>query len=319
MKKNRYYIKNQVCLLGVSAICFLSGCGKLSENETAVPEMAPYTDIAVTDTVVTTYDTTAHEDNYFSSFASWQKDETYMTSGNVHVKDKKTLTMLEVSDNAQITVTGSLEPVEGKLSLLYQASDGTVTTLADSRSITDNHIIFINRTLDLSAGTGEVYFTGDCAAAMFDIGFGNSDDVRYYYSHTDNSTNSMPPRFEIAMELTAHYDDADPFIDERLFYVTQDIDTLELNILYQMKGEEGILEIADNRTDAVLWSSEWHGTVDTTTTTAQLKNLEKDREYVIRFTGTKTEYATIIAASDSDKIRERERPEQTVEERQNAL
>lgn len=50
-----------------------------------------------------------------------------------------------------------------------------------------------------------------------------------------------------------------------------------------------------------------------------VKKLETDKEYVIRFTGTKIEYAAITAVSDSDKIQERERPEQTVEERQNAL
>ena len=227
--------------------------------------------------------------------------------------------MLEAADDAQITVTGKLNPIEGDISLLYQAPDGTVTTLADSSGIADNSTIFINQPLDIPAGNGEIYFTGNCADAMFDIGFSLSDNVRYYYFNIDNSTNSMPPRFEINMELTENYDDADPFIDERLFYVTKDMDTLQLNLLYQMKGEEGILEIADNKTGDVLWMSIWHGTVDTATTAAQLKNLETDKEYVIRFTGTKIEYAAITAVSDSDKIQERERPEQTVEERQNAL
>ncbi len=227
--------------------------------------------------------------------------------------------MLEAADDAQITVTGKLNPIEGDISLLYQAPDGTVTTLADSSGIADNSTIFINQPLDIPAGNGEIYFTGNCADAMFDIGFSLSDNVRYYYFNIDNSTNSMPPRFEINMELTENYDDADPFIDERLFYVTKDMDTLQLNLLYKMKGEEGILEIADNKTGDVLWMSIWHGTVDTATTAAQLKNLETDKEYVIRFTGTKIEYAAITAVSDSDKIQERERPEQTVEERQNAL
>ena len=317
MKKIGY--KSRLYLLGITTVCFLSACGQQPQKETAVGETGIVTDTIATDTIAATNDTTAREENYFSSYTSRQKDETYQTSGNVHLKDKKTLTMLEAADDAQITVTGKLNPIEGDISLLYQAPDGTVTTLADSSGIADNSTIFINQPLDIPAGNGEIYFTGNCADAMFDIGFSLSDNVRYYYFNIDNSTNSMPPRFEINMELTENYDDADPFIDERLFYVTKDMDTLQLNLLYKMKGEEGILEIADNKTGDVLWMSIWHGTVDTATTAAQLKNLETDKEYVIRFTGTKIEYAAITAVSDSDKIQERERPEQTVEERQNAL
>lgn len=322
MKKIGY--KSRIYLLGITTVCFLSACGQQPQKETAVGETGTVTDTIVTDTIATdtiaaTNDTTAREENYFSSYTSRKKDETYQTNGNVHLKDKKTLTMLEAADDAQITVTGKLNPIEGDISLLYQAPDGTVTTLADSSGIADNSTIFINQPLDIPAGTGEIYFTGNCADAMFDIGFSLSDNVRYYYFNIDNSTNSMPPRFEINMELTENYDDADSFIDERLFYVTKDMDTLQLNLLYKMKGEEGILEIADNKTGDVLWMSIWHGTVDTATTAAQLKNLETDKEYVIRFTGTKIEYAAITAVSDSDKIQERERPEQTVEERQNAL
>ena len=314
MKKIAYNSKIRLYLLGISTLCFLSACGKQPENETAVWETATVTDTVVKDPIAATYDTQAQEENYFSSFSSWQKDETYMTSGNVHLKDKKTLTVLEAADDAQITVTGNLNPMEGDMSLLYQSPNGTVTTLADSRDITDNNTIFINQSLEIPAGTGEVYFTGNRAAAMFDIGFSLSDNVHYYYSNNDNSTHSMPPKFEIEMELTENYDDADPFIDERLFYVTKDMETLELNLLYQMKGEEGILEIADNKTDNVLWRSVWHGTVDTTASKALLKDLETDREYVIRFTGTKIEYAAITAVSDSDTIQERERPEKTEEE-----
>lgn len=322
MKKIGY--KSRIYLLGITTVCFLSACGQQPQKENAAGETGTVMDTIVTDTIATdtiaaTNDTTAREENYFSTYTSRQKDETYQTSGNVHLKDKKTLTMLEAADDAQITVTGKLNPIEGDISLLYQAPDGTVITLADSSGIADNSTIFINQPLDIPAGNGEIYFTGNCADALFDIGFSLSDNVRYYYSNTDNSTNSIPPRFEINMELTENYDDADPFIDERLFYVTKDMDTLQLNLLYQMKGEEGILEIADNKTGDVLWMSIWHGTVDTATTAAQLKKLETDKEYVIRFTGTKIEYAAITAVSDSDKIQERERPEQTVEERQNAL
>lgn len=121
-------------------------------------------------------------------------------------------------------------------------------------------------------------------------------------------TVSRPPKFEIEMELTKDYDDADPFIDERLFYVTEDVDALELDILYQLKGEGGILEIADNNTDAVLWSYACSESVESAALAAPLNSLQTDKEYVIRFTGTKIEYANIVAASESDFIKERSRP-----------
>lgn len=121
-------------------------------------------------------------------------------------------------------------------------------------------------------------------------------------------TASRPPKFEIKMELTKDYDDADPFIDARLFSVTEDVDALELDILYQLKGGSGILEIADRGTDAVLWSYDCDESAESTALAVSLNALEKDREYVIRFTGTQIEYANIVAMSENDFIEERSRP-----------
>ncbi|MDE7205971.1 MAG: DUF4624 family lipoprotein, partial [Lachnospiraceae bacterium] len=328
MKKNRYNIK--MCILGISALYFLSGCGRQPDNETAISETWTITDTVVTDTIAAEqstheqsvyeqpmnayHDTSSYESDYFSSFVSRQKDDTYITSGSVHLSDKKTLTMLEAVDDTQITVTGNLDQMEGDIQLLYQSPDGTITTLADSRNIEDGDTQFIDATLDVPAGNGEIYFKGNAAVCMFDISLRLSDKIHCYYSNSDNATTAMPPKFEIDMELTEGYDDADPFIDERLFYVVEDIDTLELNIVFEMKGEEGVLEIADNKTDDVLWRSVFQGTVDAKASKALLKDLQKDKEYVIRFVGTKTEYATIIVVSDSDFIKERERPADAVEE-----
>ena len=149
---------------------------------------------------------------------------------------------------------------------------------------------------------------------MFDITFSLSKNIQFYMQN-DKTTLSMPPRFEIDMTLTKDWDEADPFIDERLFYVTKDVDSLELNIIFQMMGESGLLEIADNNTDEVLWSNCWNSSVGNTSLAASLKSLQKEKEYVIRFTGTKIEYANIVAASESDLIKERTRPlDQTTEE-----
>ncbi len=99
MKKIGYNIKSRIYLLGITTVCFLSACGQQPQKETAVGETGTVTDTIVTDTIATdtiaaTNDTTAREENYFSSYTSRKKDETYQTNGNVHLKDKKTLTML---------------------------------------------------------------------------------------------------------------------------------------------------------------------------------------------------------------------------------
>lgn len=112
----------------------------------------------------------------------------------------------------------------------------------------------------------------------------------------------------IEMELTEHYDTSDPFIHEKLFYVDEDIDVLELNVSFQMEGQSGVLEIIENETKQVAWSDTWDGDVDETTFTVSLEAIEKEKEYVIRFTGTKIKYAKIVIMSENNLVKEREKP-----------
>ena len=71
-------------------------------------------------------------------------------------------------------------------------------------------------------------------------------------SDTANATNTI-----IEMALDEGYDDIDPFIDERLFCVSDDLDTLIAQGNLEMDGENGILEVKNNKTKEVLWSSTW--------------------------------------------------------------
>lgn len=112
----------------------------------------------------------------------------------------------------------------------------------------------------------------------------------------------------IEMELTDSYDDSDPFVNEKLFYVSDSIDTLELNVSFKMEGESGVLEIADNETKKVLWSNIWNENIDNTTFSISLDTVEKEKEYVIRFTGTKIKYAKIVVTSDDKLVKECVRP-----------
>ena len=61
----------------------------------------------------------------------------------------------------------------------------------------------------------------------------------------------------IEMKLDENYDDTDPFINERLFCVSEDLDTLTAEVTFEMDGESGILEVKNNKTNEVLWSNSW--------------------------------------------------------------
>lgn len=121
-------------------------------------------------------------------------------------------------------------------------------------------------------------------------------------------SNSSPANFKIEMEMTKDYDDTDPFVNESLFNVTENIDSLDLAVTFTMEGDSGILEIADNNTKAVLWSDQWDENIENSTFTVPLTSLEKDGEYVVRLTGTKIEYAKVLVTCDSDLIEKRDRP-----------
>lgn len=112
----------------------------------------------------------------------------------------------------------------------------------------------------------------------------------------------------IEMELNENYDTSDPFIHGKLFYVSDTIDNLKLEISFQMEGKSGLLEIADNKTNEVFWSDSWNGNIDNTTFSVSLDTLEKEKEYVIRFTGTKIKYTKIVITSKNKLVKERERP-----------
>lgn len=114
------------------------------------------------------------------------------------------------------------------------------------------------------------------------------------------------------MELSGNYDDTEPFIHEMLFCVADDMDTLVLNASFQMDGESGLVEIADNETGRVLWSRAWSGTVSKTNFTIPLSDLSKESECLIRFTGTKIDRVKITITSESSLFKERERPQKPV-------
>lgn len=112
----------------------------------------------------------------------------------------------------------------------------------------------------------------------------------------------------IEMELTQNYDSAEPFVNEKLIYVEEDVDAPRLDASFEMEGESALLEIADNETKEVLWTKAWSGDVEASDFPISLDELEQEREYVVRLTGTGIKYAKIVITSDSSLVRERARP-----------
>ena len=110
------------------------------------------------------------------------------------------------------------------------------------------------------------------------------------------------------MELDRYYDDTDPFVNERLFCISEDISTLKAKISFQMDGKSGLVEIRDNETDELIWANTWNENIENDTFTISLNNILKENEYVIRFVGTEINYAKIEVIFESGLVRERERP-----------
>lgn len=112
----------------------------------------------------------------------------------------------------------------------------------------------------------------------------------------------------LEMEMNENYSSSDPFENGRLFCVSENIETLDVEVYFQMDGESGIVEIKDRNADEVLWSNTWTDNVSGDTVTVSLNNLQKEKEYVVRFTGTKINYALVKVTFESELVKEKSRP-----------
>ena len=112
----------------------------------------------------------------------------------------------------------------------------------------------------------------------------------------------------LEMEMNANYSNSDPFENGRLFCVSEDIETLDADVYFQMDGERGIVEIKDRNSDEVLWSNTWDENVNGDTLSVSLNNLQNEKEYVVRFTGTKINHAVVKVSFESELVQEKSRP-----------
>lgn len=122
------------------------------------------------------------------------------------------------------------------------------------------------------------------------------------------SDTSNGNKTSIKMELDKDYDDRDPIVNEMLFCVSKDLDTLSAEGTLNMDGENIILEVKNNKTNVVLWSNEWKGNDKSESFTISLEDLKKEDEYVVCLTGRKINYATLEIIFDSSFVQERVKP-----------
>ena len=112
----------------------------------------------------------------------------------------------------------------------------------------------------------------------------------------------------IEMEMDKDYDVTDPFVNARLFCVSEDLDSVTAVVSLKMDGERGSLEVKNNKTNEVLWSKAWSDDIDLEPFAISLEDLKKENEYAIYFTGTKIDNAAMEMTFESDLVKERERP-----------
>lgn len=118
--------------------------------------------------------------------------------------------------------------------------------------------------------------------------------------------------FAIEMELTSDYDDADPFVIEQLFFVSEDAESIDFEADLQMRSETCLLEIADNETKELMIECFWREGFNDSGEDKEyitLVDLDKDKEYVIRLTCTEVEQVKLVMSSDSSLVKVREQPQ----------
>ena len=90
--------------------------------------------------------------------------------------------------------------------------------------------------------------------------------------------------------------------------MSEDTETLDAEVYFQMDGESGIVEIKDRNADEVLWSNTWVENASGDTVTVSFNHLQKGKEYDVRFTGTKIKHAVVKVTFESGLVQEKSRP-----------
>lgn len=127
-------------------------------------------------------------------------------------------------------------------------------------------------------------------------------------SRSGSASREEAGKTTIQMEMDENYDVADPFVNARLFRVTEDMDALDAEVAFEMDGKSGTVEIKNHATDAVLWRNTWDGDAAHETLAISLADVQKGEEYAVWFTGTEITHAAVTVTFESGGVEEQVRP-----------
>lgn len=204
-----------------------------------------------------------------------------------------------LEDSGELSLTAYYQLDVGKMSVTILSPSGQRVYQNDMTDKFDKRI-----TVQLEQGIHSVILSYDTVAKKCSGEINMMGEIQKHSKKTTGKT-------VMEMELSKGYDDADPFINERLFFVTKDVDSLDFQTSFLMECESGLLEIADNETKEIIWSKAWKDKADENFKIT-LSNLKDEKEYVIRLTCTKVKQAKLVMTSDSSLVQERERPRKQI-------
>ena len=114
--------------------------------------------------------------------ATTDDEKNYEISGTIYQNTHpRSLVRFEKLPDTEVTVSGSITPLHGKIRLMYRDGDGTLVTLADETADTGEPVP-VSCSINVSE-KGEFYFESDSAICEFDLLFPKSDGTVYYLTN----------------------------------------------------------------------------------------------------------------------------------------
>ena len=118
------------------------------------------------------------QDNSFNSFSAQQTKNDYQIKGTAYLSSERDLVDVDILADTEITLKGTVKKQEGEIKLLYEDTDGNITTLLNSED-TKETTMKVDIPVSLKSGNGRFYLSGTSCIYDFDFEFSLNDDVEY--------------------------------------------------------------------------------------------------------------------------------------------
>lgn len=121
-------------------------------------------------------------ENVFNSFTAQKTDSDYHMKGTAYLISVRDLVKIEINADTEISVSGTFKRKEGEIKLLYEDTNGNITTVIDSRNNQEN-TIKVDLSLPFNKGKGRFYFEGDSCIFDFDLNFSVQEQANYFLNN----------------------------------------------------------------------------------------------------------------------------------------